>query len=773
MNKKASSEKFVKYFFIALSFIVYIAVTGCGSSNGPDDSGENQLENFNSALYGAYKIDLTVAACSEESKTVSIGDDSSLTGLKDYLYLPANQNKYSDSRVTVERKDNTLIINMIFDDAKDTYKVTFNDEFSEGVISGSRTSDNPDSCTGTISGTIQLITRNPVKISSSYLQFRSYTNPNTNHRAAWSGLTKNGEPIAPESVRDIRLFKLTDNDDIQLGQALSPSDFEKGEYLEGTFDKSAGHVVFNMRNSVWSGIGFRPDEVLTQGDYLFIARVFEDDLEYTVSRKVSYPGDSSSPVATGLSSQWTGDGLVLSWIEPEGEYSGLSVDLINTDMDKHHDILLSVAVAREDNVSSVTIPLEQMEAIKYFPQRDNFYGSIAFQVKTNRKNDDGMTYACGISNPNAVPDSPTWKNVDNRQFYGAYTIEKTEGECVAQSSSIIIGKDISKAGLDDYLYLPEYTLSHTLGGLTFSRTGKNILTLSRNQGERTEVIHFTFTDNRNSADLSGFVSGSTECDGQITGQLNMITREPVTVDFCSITSQTTAAGATPWKAFIALKKGGIPVDASDLVSFEMKGPDSSLVFSSNINNGIFESQNTLMGEYHGEDIINRSSVSWAGMVYTSTYPQINQGEYTLTAYVTVASSIYSISQIVQFPQIAAPAPRIITGRTARLNPDGTMSFGWTLPEEEFDELYVSIIKKSDNPESEDYLLTVKVNPDDLISHVVVPKDMVDSALNDHMPLTEGEELRMELQARKYSESGMNYSSGLTTLLISGITSKKK
>lgn len=773
MNNKASSEKFVKYFFIALSFIVCTTVIGCGSSSGPDGSSENQLENFNTVLYGAYKIDLAVAACSEESKTVSIGDDSSLTGLKDYLYLPANQTKYSDSNVTVERKDNTLTITMMVDDIRDTYVATFNEEFSEGVISGNRTSDNPDACTGAISGTIRLITRNPVQISSSYLQFRSYINPNANHRAAWSGLTRNGETIDAESVRDIRLCKITDNDDIQLGQALSPSDFEKGEYLEGTYDKSAGHVVFNTQNSTWSGIGFRPGEVLTQGEYLFVARVYEDDLEYTVSRKVSYPGDSSSPVATGLSSQWTGDGLVLSWIEPQGEYSRLSVDLINTDMDSHHDVLLSVAVARDDNVSSVTIPLEQMEAIKNFPQRDNFYGSIAFQVKTIRKADDGMVYACGISNPNAIPDSVIWKNVDNRQLYGAYTFEKTVGECPTQSSSIIIGNDISKAGLDDYLYLPEYTLSHTLGGLTVSRAGKNILTLSRIQGERTEVVHFTFSDNRNSAVLTGSVSGSSECNGQITGQLTMITREPVTVDFCSITSLTPSSGTPQWKACIALKKGGTPVDATDLVSFEMKGPDGSLVFSANINNGIFESQNTLMGEYHGEDIINRSSNSWAGMVYTTTYPQITQGNYTLTAYVTVNSSICSISHIVQFPQIAAPAPRIITGRTARLNPDGTMSFGWPLPEEEFDELYVSIIKKSDDPESKDYLLTIKVNPDDLIRNVVVPKDMVDSVLNGHIPLAEGEELRMDLQTRKYSESGMNYSSGITTLLISGFTSKKK
>lgn len=772
MINKASSEKFVKYFLIAVSFIVYIAVIGCGSSSGPDSS-ENQLENFNTALYGAYKIDLTVAACSEESKTLSVGDDRSLTGLKDYLYLPANQTKYSDSSVTIERKDDTLTISMMFDDVRDTYLVTFNDDFSEGAISGNRTSDNPDACTGTISGTIRLITRNPVKISSSYLQFKSYTNPNANHRTAWSGLTRNGEPIDAESVRDIRLYKITNNDDIQLGQSLSPSDFEKGEYLEGTYDKSAGHVIFNTQNIGWSGIGFRPGEVLTQGDYLFIARVYEEDLEYTVSRKVSYPGDSSSPVVTGLSSQWTEDGLVLSWIEPQGEYNGLSVDLINTDMANHHDILLSVTVAREDNVSSAIIPLEQMEAIKNFPQRDNFYGSIAFQVKTIKKNDDGMAYACGISNPKAIPDSVAWKNVDNRQFYGAYTIEKTESECPAQSSSIIIGNDISKEGLDDYLYLPEYTLSHTLGGMTFSRTGKNILTLSRIQGEKTEVIHITFTDNRNSAGLTGSVSGSLECNGQITGQLTMITREPVTVDFCSITSLTPAAGAIPWKACIALKKSGAPVDASDLVSFEMKGPDSSLVFSSNMNNGLFESQNTLMGEHHGEDIINRSIALWAGMVYTSTYPQINQGDYTLTAYVTVNSSIYSISQIVHVPQLAAPAPRIITGRTAGLNLDGTMSFGWTLPEEEFDELYVSIIKTSDATESKDYLLTIKVNPYDLISHVVVPKYMVDSALNDHMPLAEGEELRMELQTRKYSESGMNYSSGITTLHISGFTSKKK
>lgn len=772
MSNKARSENFVKYFLIALSFIVYIAVIGCGSSSGPDSS-ENQFENFNAALYGAYKIDLTVGACSEKSRTLSVGDDPSLTGLKDYLYLPANQTKYSDSNVTVERKDNTLTISMMFGDTRDTYVVTFNNEFSEGVISGSRTSDNPDACAGTISGTIRLITRNPVQISSSYLQFRSYINPNANHRAAWSGLTRNGEPIDAESVRDIRLYKITDNNDIQLGQALSPSDFEKGEYLEGTYDKSAGHVVFNTQNSAWSGLWFRPGEVLTQGDYLFIARVYEEDLEYTVSRKVSYPGDNSSPVVTGLSSQWTEGGLVLSWIEPQEEYSELSVDLINTDMANHHDILLSVAVAREDNVSSVTIPLKQMVAIKNFPQRDNFYGSIAFQVKTIRKNNGGMAYACGISNPNAIPDSATWKNVDNREFYGAYTIEKAEGECPSHSSSIIIGNDISKAGLDDYLYLPEYTLSHTLGGMTFSRTGKNILTLSHIQGERSEVIHITFTDNRNSAGLTGSVSGSSECNGQITGQLTMITREPVTVDFCSITSLTPAEGAIRWKACIALKKNGNPVVASDLVSFEMTGPDGSLVFSSNMNNGIFESQNTLMGEYHGEDIINRSISSWAGMVYTSTYPQISPGDYTLTAYVTVNSSTYSISHIVQFPQVTAPAPRIITGRTARLNPDGTLGFGWPLPEVEIDELYVSLIKTSDDPESKDYLLTIKVNPDDLISHVVVPKDMVDSALNDHIPLAEGEELRMELQTRKYSESGMNYSSGITTLLISGFTSKKK
>jgi hypothetical protein len=539
------------------------------------------------------------------------------------------------------------------------------------------------------------------------------------------------------------------------------------------YDKSTGQVVFNPRNSSWSGIGFRPDEVLTQGNYLFVARVLEGDMEYTTSRKVSYPGDSSSPVATGLSSQWTDEGLVLSWLEPEGDYGELSVDLVNTDMGNRLNCLLSVTIARSGNVSSVTIPMEKMEAIKNFPQRDSFYGSIAFQVKTIRKTDDGMTYACGISNPNIIQDSETWKNVDNRLFYGAYTLEKTVGDCPAESRSIIIGNYISKAGLDDYLYLPEYTLYHTAGITTFSRTGKNILSLSRSQGEVNDNIRITFNDEGTRADLSGSVTGSADCNGLVTGQVTLITHEPVTVDFASLTSLTPASGAALWKAGISLKKNGNPVILSDLVKFEMKGPDGALIFSASIEDGIFESQHTRTGESSSEGIFNWSMESWAGMVYTSNYPQITQGDYTLTAYATVNATIYSISRIVHFPQIAGPAPRIISGRTAGLNTDGTMSFGWILPEEEFDELYVSIIKTNDVNESKDYLMTIKVNPDDPISNVLIPKGMVDSVLNGHMPLSEGEDLRMELQTRKYNDTGMNYSSGITSIRISGIASKKK
>ncbi len=754
--------------FFAVSALI-LSHTACGSSQngGAPLTGTDDESGYSSeGIYGAYEITLDHGPCGTESVTLLVGNDRSQSCVATYLYLPADQPDYSDECASISRKKNTLNIKRTINGISDDCTVIFNDDFTDGTITGTRTSGLQDVCTGPFKGTMKLITRTPVELSNAYIQYRSLANPEMNYRAVRGGLKKNGETIEALDVKDLRLFQVSEEGDLLMGGAQSPYYFAKGDVLEGSCENNESSVVVNTVPSAWSGISFRSGQILTEGHYILAARVMEGDKEYTVTRKILYPGDSLSPVPAGLSAEWAENGLLLSWNPTEGDFDSLSVDLAQQNQSGVSDSLLSVSLSSRAT-TRLTLPFSVMANLASSPKRDTGYGVLCFQVKTAKKTEEGMIYACGISRPFVIPDSDSWKNVDNRNFYGAYRLAMIQGDCPATEKSMVVGNDSSKVGWTDYLYLPEFAVTHSASGVTVRRSGRNTLSLTFEHESSSQMIRMVFSDDGQTAVLSGTSSEGSSCPGPLTGQMSVITRQPAVIDFTSIVQLSDLEA----EICIALLKDGAPVSRAGLSGFSIFNPDQTLLHSYSVIDADYESRRFVTSRYQNGSFGPFTDEAWAGIRRAVSVPAL-PGLYTFTAQISENGSVYPVSGKVYFPGHSEPVQRVTDSLYARKNDEGLL-LEWNLPESiAFDDMLVSVIK-TETEKKPEYLLTLGVNPQDGVERLVVPKNVTDRIFNTALPLKRGQEIRMEIRTRKCSSPGVAYAEGVTSVHVNGIAEPEK
>lgn len=721
---------------LLLTLLIGLATTGCGSSSdSPQPQTPGTEDSFqNSAFYGAYQVNVTIGDCPAQLSSTIIGNDEDQIGETNYIYIADTGTEYSGVGFSISRSNNVITLTKDETGYHQNVRIAFSEDLTTGTLSGTVQDD--DGCTGDVTGDITLITHTPAQISSSYLQYRTYPESNLNHQSAWIELTKDGQPIVQEDISEARLYRALEINDNLVGSAKSPDYFSTDSTYYGSYNSETETVDVGESLQTISGMSLKLNEGLPQDDYIFVADLTENEMTYSVRKRIHYSGDTLSPIVSNIMTQRneTND-LVISWDSlPEGtEAQSLRVKLVKADYGTLWKDLLIVTVESDELTHTITIPAATMTTLEEMAEGIPGYGVLTVQVQTRTFNEDGMNDARGYSDV----------LVDNTPFYGAYGVTLNSGEVCEESFSLTIGNDIDRACLDDYIYLPDHMLSANLACGTITRIGK---TLFFDGLDETESMQIDFNDNLDAADLTG-TKASGECTGGYTGTASLITRDPMTVQFSYITSIYNISGFDGITACIALKQGANPIDQEDVLGVRIYNGNDVLVGEEGPN--VFQSQSALFGA----SIEDLAVFNWAGLTVSDFSILGNLPEDTYTIYVLTADG-YTVSSQVPFSGIEL-IPVLSGARSFTLTNSGEMALSWTLSDTDFDELFVSIYKTDDDRTYKDHALTLKVDPADNIEQMTIPQDVVNGFYETGNDII----WMMELQTRRYTNEGSVYTSG--------------
>jgi hypothetical protein len=161
LSKSIKSYKLL----IGLKFTLILIITGfisvgCSSSGGGEDhSNTNPIPDVledNSNFYGTYDVTMQIGSCDEETSTVTMGNDQSRDADDNYIYIPKESNTASftidGEEVTITVTDQIVAIERAEDEWTLDLVLEYSADYEIITISGSSTSNDPEDCTGTITG---------------------------------------------------------------------------------------------------------------------------------------------------------------------------------------------------------------------------------------------------------------------------------------------------------------------------------------------------------------------------------------------------------------------------------------------------------------------------------------------------------------------------------------------------------------------------------------------------------------------------------------------
>jgi len=143
--------------------LTLFAVFGCGDSGGGNGGDTPAGIVDNSDFYGVFESTVQVGSCSAETPTITTGSDQSRHAEDNYIFIPEDSNSIifttDDEDVEITVSNNTVSIERTGDEWTFDLVLDFSSDYNTISVSGNATSDDPEDCTGIITGDAVKINR--------------------------------------------------------------------------------------------------------------------------------------------------------------------------------------------------------------------------------------------------------------------------------------------------------------------------------------------------------------------------------------------------------------------------------------------------------------------------------------------------------------------------------------------------------------------------------------------------------------------------------------
>jgi hypothetical protein len=207
-----------------------------------------------------------------------------------------------------------------------------------------------------------------IEITSSYVQYRTYSDAAGNRYQGWVSFLNDGRPIEASDIADIVLKDQNQNEvDISL------SDLYYDEYYYGGWNSGDGQIYYSGPYSdTGFSIYFPEATALTEGNYTYEATTMSGRI---VSQTLYFPGklELEAVDAATMASEWINGDLKLTWTNPDpgGLFEQVRVRLQSGDH-------LYLTIRLPNTASEVTIPEQWINNVKQLSNADTMDWIVLF-----------------------------------------------------------------------------------------------------------------------------------------------------------------------------------------------------------------------------------------------------------------------------------------------------------------------------------------------------------------------------------------------------------
>jgi hypothetical protein len=217
-----------------------------------------------------------------------------------------------------------------------------------------------------------------IEIAYSYVQWRTYSDANSNRYQGWIAFLNDSQPIEESDITDI-VLKDQDQNEVDIAQR----EFWEDQYYFGDWNAGDQQIYYSgpyIENGF--SIYFPAGTTLTSGNYTYEAT--------TVSgRKVSqthyFPGKLELEVvdSTTMASEWVNGDLKLTWTipDPVAPFDQVRVRLLN-------GAQIYLIIRLPNTASEVTIPQQWVNKVKELSNADTMDWSVLlyeYDITTNNQ----------------------------------------------------------------------------------------------------------------------------------------------------------------------------------------------------------------------------------------------------------------------------------------------------------------------------------------------------------------------------------------------------
>jgi Protein of unknown function (DUF1566) len=141
---------------ISVLILTVFTVFGCFSNDGGGGNNTPAGITGNMVFYGVFEATVQIGSCDEETSTIIIGNEQDRYSEDNYVYIPEDNNNViftvDDEEVEILVSGYSVSTTIIGDGYSSYTQLDFSSDYNTVNISGDVTSDDPDDCTGDITG---------------------------------------------------------------------------------------------------------------------------------------------------------------------------------------------------------------------------------------------------------------------------------------------------------------------------------------------------------------------------------------------------------------------------------------------------------------------------------------------------------------------------------------------------------------------------------------------------------------------------------------------
>lgn len=380
-----------------------------------------------------------------------------------------------------------------------------------------------------------------------------------------------------------------------------------------------------------------------------------------------------------------------------------------------------------------------------------------------------LTAGCGSDNGGPTPqDGPgpdgnpvtAADEFDNSDFYGTYLVTATIGACEEEIFTLIIGNDLSRAGEDNYVYLPESGDDTSIGHVTVTRDERSV-TIRVDEAEYDLWLTILFDEDLTTATYTGKVLADTGCDGDVEGTVTLVTKNPAEISDAYIQDRIYPdAGNNTQAAWLQVSKDGMVMDQAAMLNAKLYRADGETTL---LGQGDGASGTAYLYGASGQDgVIAFEETDRNDMgIPLDLSATLTAGDYIVEAEIRDGEAQYTIKKQITYPGDTVELPTTLHISDAEMNNIAGSDYGpITLSWESLETpqpLYISFMK------SGQVLMMVEVpeapEEGDALTTLTIPAEGVKTLLERANLIDNYDLLAIQLHTRQYTDAGMNHARG--------------